>query len=225
MRYIEPKPLVTEQAAPLPYLEPEDELAGPEGSVSTAKSEAAEATDAELVRVERSTALQAAEAETEKSPGLIERVRRFLKDVSDSPIAIFNLTALPVAGLALFLGIVVLPGVAEGTVASGAEPAIGQAAETLNRSAQGLPGDTELFGSFQDSGTVSFIDPDSEQLQRSELIESQVGYLIEPQDGYSYEISGTVDDYSIELSFERDSKTHQLTYDSTTGKTTEKELN
>jgi len=218
MRYIEPKPLVTEQAAPLPYLEPEDELAGPEGSVSTAKSEAAEATDAELVRVERSTALQAAEAGTEKSPGLIERAKRFLKNVSDSPIAIFNLIALPVTGLTLVLFLTGLPALADRTVTGGAEPAIGQVAETLNRSAQGLPGDTELFGSFQGSGTISFTDPESSQLQRSELIDSQGSY-------YSYEVSGTVDDYSIELSFERDSKTHQLTYDSTTGKTTEKELN
>jgi hypothetical protein len=95
-----------------------------------------------------------------------------------------------------------------------ATPKLESMAEAIDRAAQGLPEDTELFGSFKGNGTVSYTEPESGKHVRAESIE-------ESSSRFEYEVDGTVGDYSILLSYERGSEEHLYSYDSTTDKITE----
>lgn len=95
-----------------------------------------------------------------------------------------------------------------------ATPKLESMAETLDRAAQGLPEDTELFGSFKGNGTVSYSNPESGELVRAESIDAS-------SSRFEYEVEGTVDDYSILLSYERGSEQHLYSYDSATDRITE----
>ena len=95
-----------------------------------------------------------------------------------------------------------------------ATPKLESMAEAIDRAAQGLPEDTELFGSFKGNGTVSYTEPESGKLVRAESID-------ESSSRFEYEVDGTVGDYSILLSYERGSEEHFYSYDSTTDKITE----